>query len=345
MPQNIDTKTASQHTHMNGGNKSANGVGNNGTKNNNTSTNNIHYSQQVVQSHNRRSGHQQPAMGTFPLESPSGTGTPTASHHYHHRPHNGAASTTSQPTPLFERLVTEEYQELKAYTRIIEGQNRRLVELERIHGDLENRLELESRGRTQLEATLERRERDWNIKYHKLEKDRDDWKNEVSQEQAKNARLRDQVVRKDQDIHRMLQRKVSLFCALGLFYCVFQILLISLIRSYVLVRMVVTVRHPKRIGFWTANTKCAPQRTTRTGKFTEANTSQSRHTKQKPTRDFGYYWFHGNSQDTECQGRISGLFCVIDAILHFSHSIRRTGYIERQYSSKVVGVAITATTL
>jgi hypothetical protein len=205
--QNVDAKTASQQTHMNGGNKNANGVGNNGTKNNNTSTSNNHYSQQVAQSHNRRSGHQQPTMGTLPLESPSGAGTPTASHHYHHRPHNGAASATSQPTPLFERLVTEEYQELKAYTRIIEGQNRRLVELERIHGDLENRLELESRGRTQLEATLERRERDWTIKYHKLEKDRDDWKNEVSQEQAKNARLRDQVVRKDQDIHRMLQRK------------------------------------------------------------------------------------------------------------------------------------------
>ena len=47
------------------------------------------------------------------------------------------------------------------------------------------------------------------MKYHDLEKDRDQWKNVVSQEQAKNARLFDQVVRKDQDIHRMLQRKVS----------------------------------------------------------------------------------------------------------------------------------------
>jgi hypothetical protein len=47
------------------------------------------------------------------------------------------------------------------------------------------------------------------MKYHDLEKDRDQWKNVVSQEQVKNARLFDQVVRKDQDIHRMLQRKVS----------------------------------------------------------------------------------------------------------------------------------------
>ena len=115
----------------------------------------------------------------------------------------------SQPTPLFERLVTEEVQELKAYARIIENQNRRLAELERVHGDLESRLELESRGRVQLERTLEEREREWAIKFKTLETDRDHWQGVVKVEQTKNARLIDQVVRKDQDIHRMLQRKVS----------------------------------------------------------------------------------------------------------------------------------------
>ena len=116
----------------------------------------------------------------------------------------------SQPTPLFERLVTEEVQELKAYARIIENQNRRLAELERVHGDLEARLELESRGKVQLEKTLEEREREWAVKYKELESDRDHWQNVVKIEQTKNARLIDQVVRKDQDIHRMLQRKVRI---------------------------------------------------------------------------------------------------------------------------------------
>ena len=111
-------------------------------------------------------------------------------------------------TPLFERLVTEEVQELKAYARIIENQNRRLAELERVHGDLESRLELESRGRAQLETTLEERERQWALRFKELEADRDRLKEVVKVEQTKNARLRDQVVRKDQDIHRMLQRKV-----------------------------------------------------------------------------------------------------------------------------------------
>lgn len=112
-----------------------------------------------------------------------------------------------QPTPLFERLVTEEVQELKAYARIIESQNRRLAELEKVHGDLETRLELESRASQQLEATLEDRERQWSEKYAKLEKDRDHWKEVVQIEQTKNSRLIEQVVRKDQDIQKMLQRK------------------------------------------------------------------------------------------------------------------------------------------
>jgi hypothetical protein len=119
-------------------------------------------------------------------------------------------SRMTQPTPLFERLVTEEVQELKAYARIIENQNRRLAELERVHGDLEARLEQESIGRVQLETTLEERERDWGIKFKELEADRDHWKGVVKVEQTKNARLIDQVVRKDQDIHRMLQRKVRI---------------------------------------------------------------------------------------------------------------------------------------
>ena len=123
----------------------------------------------------------------------------------HHMNNEGGRIT--QP-PLFERLVTEEVQELKAYARIIENQNRRLAELERVHGDLENRLESESRGRVQLETTLEEREREWALKFKELEADRDHWKDVVRVEQTKNGRLIDQVVRKDQDIHRMLQRKV-----------------------------------------------------------------------------------------------------------------------------------------
>jgi hypothetical protein len=208
--QNVETKAASQLNHFNvGDQRSKNSIAGsmNGNKNNGNSNSSSHHSQRPAQS-NRRMG--PPTVATIPLGAPSRTAATAAtssSHHYHNHPSNNAGSAV--PQTLFQRLVTEEVQELKAYARIIENQNRRLVELERIHGDLENRLELEARGRTQLETTLERRERSWTMKYHDLEKDRDQWKNVVSQEQVKNARLFDQVVRKDQDIHRMLQRKVS----------------------------------------------------------------------------------------------------------------------------------------
>jgi hypothetical protein len=121
-------------------------------------------------------------------------------------PRNDHAS--QQPTPLFERLVTEEVQELRAYVRIVENQNRRLMELERVHGDLEVRLEIESKARQQLEATLEAREREWAERLEHVEQDRDNWKALVEAEKTKNSKLIDQVYRKDQDIHRMLQRKV-----------------------------------------------------------------------------------------------------------------------------------------
>jgi hypothetical protein len=117
-------------------------------------------------------------------------------------------SLDQQPTPLFERLVTEELQEIKSYARIIENQSRRLAELEQYHGDLGARLEIESKGRQQLEATLEAREREWARKYSELEVDRDQWETVVRAEQTKNSRLIDEVVRRDQDIHRILQRKV-----------------------------------------------------------------------------------------------------------------------------------------
>lgn len=115
------------------------------------------------------------------------------------------------PTPMFQRLVSDGVQELKAYARIIENQNRKLAELEAGHRDLELRLEAQASRGLELEATLEDRERIWMGQIRELEKDRDQWKELVSAERTKNAALMDHLVRKDQDIQRMLQRKVIVF--------------------------------------------------------------------------------------------------------------------------------------
>ena len=156
-----------------------------------------------------RNQHQPYSGSSSAMGHPEGSRAMATGNGGHHMDETSNSRLVQQPTPLFERLVTEEVQELKAYARIIENQNRRLAELERVHGDLESRLQLESRRRVQLETTLEEREREWALKFQQLEEDRDHWKDVVSSEQNKNARLIDQVVRKDQDIHRMLQRKVS----------------------------------------------------------------------------------------------------------------------------------------
>jgi hypothetical protein len=115
------------------------------------------------------------------------------------------------PSPLlFERLVTEEAAELKTYSRIIESQNRRLADLEVSHDDLERRLEMETQKRILVQQDLDRQNLEWQQKYETLEKDRDLWKHLVNAERAKNERLLDQVMRKDREIHRMIQRKVCM---------------------------------------------------------------------------------------------------------------------------------------
>jgi hypothetical protein len=117
-------------------------------------------------------------------------------------------SSVIHPTPMFQRLVSDGVQELKAYARIIETQNRRLSELEVVHRDLEGRLEVQSNRRLELEKTLEDREHLWTEQIAEIKKERDYWEELVNVERKKNAKLHDQILRKDQDIHRMLSRKV-----------------------------------------------------------------------------------------------------------------------------------------
>lgn len=114
-------------------------------------------------------------------------------------------------TPLFQRLVTEEVQELKAYTRIIEEQNRQVNELERRTTDLEKRLQKKDKERADLERTLEYRETEWSNKFEVLEADRDRQRELVEQEKRMNTKLNYQVAQMEQEIHKLLTRKVGAF--------------------------------------------------------------------------------------------------------------------------------------
>ena len=127
---------------------------------------------------------------------------------------NGDMSLMAHPAPLFERLVSEEAQQQKTYSRLVENLNRKIATLELAQKDSEDRLKAESQSKFQLEKKLEERENHWSLKFQKLGEERDELKKLVEAEQTTNTKLRDQVKRKDKDIHRMLQRKVRVLKSL-----------------------------------------------------------------------------------------------------------------------------------
>jgi hypothetical protein len=112
-------------------------------------------------------------------------------------------------TPLYERLVTEEVKELKEYVRLIEQQSRRIADLEKIHLDLEKRLEVETSQRQRLEYTLQYRERYWKATTERLEGDRSKMENKVKEEKIKVERLLDMVNRLQNEIQSMIKNKFN----------------------------------------------------------------------------------------------------------------------------------------
>ena len=114
-----------------------------------------------------------------------------------------------QPTPLFERLVTEEVQELKTYAQIVERQNQELAKQKKVQEDLEARLRSETRRRKELESTLEEQERLWSEKFVALEMQRDAAEKKFQEEESKTKKLINQVQRKDRDIHDFFKKKVK----------------------------------------------------------------------------------------------------------------------------------------
>jgi len=111
------------------------------------------------------------------------------------------------PTPLFERLVTEEVQEIKTYIRIVETLNRRLSDMQSVQDDLELRLEQSTKQKLNMERQLEKLNTQWVQKCSHLEDDRDTWTKRCGEERGRNERLSNLVNRKDKEIQRMIQRK------------------------------------------------------------------------------------------------------------------------------------------
>lgn len=190
-------------------------------------TQHVHYAGATGAARHQQHSHRQDAQGyrqqqqaRGSMASSAGGGTPTLAarrtpQHPRGMSAGSHASDMDEPspsmppaTPLFQRLVTEEVQELKAYTRIIEEQNRRVTELERRTADLDKRLLKKDKEKADLERTLEHRETQWRNKFERLEADRDHQKELVEQEKRMNTKLNYQVAQMEQEIHKFLTRKV-----------------------------------------------------------------------------------------------------------------------------------------
>jgi hypothetical protein len=112
-------------------------------------------------------------------------------------------------TPLYDRLVSEEVKDLKEYIRITENLSRRVIELEKIHFDLEHRLEEEQIKVQNLEHTLRQREKLWSGTCDTLQKEKTQAQKFVKEEKLKVEKLLEMVNRLQNEIRNMIMNKFS----------------------------------------------------------------------------------------------------------------------------------------
>lgn len=113
-------------------------------------------------------------------------------------------------SPLFlDRLLDGEVQDFREFTRIIEKQNREIVELKNTNIEMEGRLEHQTRERIELECIIEDQEKLWNERCQHLTKERDEFYKSLQTEKTTNKKLWDLVYAKEKEIQRAYQRRVS----------------------------------------------------------------------------------------------------------------------------------------
>ncbi|KAL3816565.1 hypothetical protein ACHAXA_003805 [Cyclostephanos tholiformis] len=112
-------------------------------------------------------------------------------------------------TPLYERIVSEEMQELREYVRIIESQSHCLVDLEQLQVDLESRIEVELVRSRKLERSLAQHERKWRLMFKNLVDEKEHVEKLAREEKAKVDKLMEMVNRLQTEIHALIKSKVQ----------------------------------------------------------------------------------------------------------------------------------------
>jgi chromosome segregation ATPase len=122
-----------------------------------------------------------------------------------HRNHNHSSETSS--TLYVDRLLDAEVQDLREFTKIIEKQNREIVELKNTNIEMEHRLEHQMLERNDLESKIEDQEQLWDAKCQQLTRERDEFKKSLQNEEATNQKLWEIIFSKEKEITRAYQRK------------------------------------------------------------------------------------------------------------------------------------------
>lgn len=113
------------------------------------------------------------------------------------------------PTPFFDRIVSEEVQELKEYSRIIKAQHAEISELKNSNCALESDLEIETMKRIGLETALEEQERLYKGERKDLISQRDELQRLLETEKNTNKKLWELIYQKEKEIQKAYQYRVS----------------------------------------------------------------------------------------------------------------------------------------
>jgi hypothetical protein len=113
-------------------------------------------------------------------------------------------------SPLFERQLGDDYAELQHYKILSEQQQQRIILLENISVDLENRLEKQAKLSNAIEAECNKIERSWSLRCQQLEAEITHWKHECQKAQQRGAQIREQLSRTEKELYVILQRSYEL---------------------------------------------------------------------------------------------------------------------------------------
>lgn len=117
---------------------------------------------------------------------------------------------TRHDTPLFERMGSDDYNQLQNSRQQTDALQQRIHDLERVNLDLEYRLEDQAKQCMEIEKECVSIERSWKVKCKTFEDDIAAGKKQFEAQKMKSDRVRDHLSRTEKELYGILQRKYEL---------------------------------------------------------------------------------------------------------------------------------------